>query len=78
MHRRFCPRCGIHVFTHADENPDLLGVRSGTLDDPELARPSITVWTARAPSWAHFDPTLPTSAGQPEPVSLAAARPQVR
>jgi len=70
MHRRFCPRCGTHVLTQSDQRTDLLGVRSGTLDDPELARPAVTVWTAHAPSWATIDQRLPRIPGQPDPAML--------
>src|SRR5688572_379176 len=49
MHRRFCPRCGVHVFSESEERPALLIVRAGTLDDPELAVVSAAIWTAAAP-----------------------------
>ena len=69
MHRRFCPRCGTHLFSEAESRPHLIFVRAGTLDDPELARPAATIWTARAPSWACVDESLPSWEGQPPPVA---------
>src|ERR1700680_2301651 len=39
MHRRFCPPCGVHVLSEAEAGPHLVFVRSGTLDDPEIAKP---------------------------------------
>jgi len=42
-------------------------VRAGTLDDPELARPAMTIWTASAPSWACFDERIPKVERQPPP-----------
>ena len=71
MHRRFCPGCGTHLFSLAEARPHLVFVRAGTLDDPELARPAMTIWTAAAPSWACIDPRLPELAGQPPPVAAA-------
>jgi hypothetical protein len=65
MHRRFCPQCGIHLFSASEARPHLVFVRSGTLDDPELARPSMTIWAAKAPSWACIDAALPRVEGQP-------------
>src|SRR5271165_2969133 len=59
MHRRFCPQCGVHLFSTAESRPQLIFVRVGTLDDPELARPSSTIWTAQAPSWACIDTAIP-------------------
>jgi hypothetical protein len=71
MHRRFCPRCGTHLFSEAESRPHLIFVRAGTLDDPEVARPAATIWTDRAPSWACIDDTLPSWHGQPPPPTPA-------
>jgi hypothetical protein len=38
MHRRYCPSCGTPVFTQTEALLQFLGVRAGTLDDPELAK----------------------------------------
>jgi hypothetical protein len=67
MHRRFCPTCGTALFSGAESRPHLILVRAGTLDDPELARPAMTIWTASAPSWACIAETLPRLEGQPPP-----------
>jgi hypothetical protein len=64
MHRRFCPSCGTHLFSEAEERPHLIIVRGGTLDDPNLAHPSATIWTASAPEWARIDPDCEQFAGQ--------------
>jgi hypothetical protein len=65
MHRRFCQVCGTPVTTGSEARPHLLGIRAGTLDDPEIARPEITIWTSSAPSWAPIDPNIPQEEGQP-------------
>lgn len=67
MHRRFCPTCGTQLFSEAEARPHLIFVRAGTLDDPEIARPAATIWTASAPSWACIDASLPSWEGQPPP-----------
>ena len=67
MHRRFCPHCGVHLFSEAESRPHLVFVRVGTLDDPELVRPAANIWTASAPSWACIDEGLPGFEGQPPP-----------
>jgi hypothetical protein len=64
MHRSFCPHCGTPVFSEAETRPHHIVVRVGTLDDPELARPSAIIWTSAAPAWACFDPALPQAEGQ--------------
>lgn len=67
MHRRFCPNCGTPMFSEAESRPEVIFVRAGTLDDPEVARPALTIWTSQAPSWACFDPALPQVERQPPP-----------
>jgi hypothetical protein len=69
MHRRFCPECGVHLFSEAEARPHLVFVRTGTLDDPNLAEPAMTIWTSTAPQWACFDPALPQVEGQPPPAA---------
>jgi hypothetical protein len=69
MFRRFCLTCGTHLFSAAESRPHLVFVRAGTLDDPELARPSSTIWTSQAPSWACIDETLPQVERQPPPAA---------
>jgi len=68
MHRRFCPKCGTSMFSEAEARPHLIFVRAGTLDDPNTAAPSATIWTSAAPRWACINETLPKFEGQPPPV----------
>jgi len=67
MHRRFCPKCGTQMFSEAQVRPHLIFVRAGTLDDSEVARPSMTIWASQAPTWACIDPQLPRVEEQPPP-----------
>jgi hypothetical protein len=69
MHRRFCPTCGVHLFSAAEQRPHLIFVRVGTFDNPELARPAVTIWAASAPSWAAIDAAIPRIDGQPPPAT---------
>jgi len=69
MHRRFCPHCGVHLFSEAEVRPHLIFVRAGTLDDPELGKPSANIWTSEAPTWACIDEALPSVERQPPPVA---------
>lgn len=69
MRRRFCKACGTQLFSEAQSRPELIVVRAGALDDPELARPQGTIWVASAPDWAHIDPDLPACDGQPPPLA---------
>jgi hypothetical protein len=65
MHRGFCPACGTPVTTGSEARSHLKGIRAGTLDDPEVAKPEITIWTKSAPSWAVIDPDIPQAETQP-------------
>ncbi|HVO03213.1 MAG TPA: GFA family protein [Candidatus Cybelea sp.] len=67
MHRRFCPKCGTHLFSESEARPQLVFIRAGALDDPEIAKPQSHIWTDSAPSWAWFDDRLPKVPGQPAP-----------
>lgn len=72
MHRRFCPKCGTPLFSTADARPHLIFVRAGTLDDPEVVRPAMTIWTGEAPSWACIAADLPRVERQPPPPPVSA------
>ena len=65
MRRGFCSKCGTPMFSAADSRPQVVIIRTGTLDDQELARPSANIWTASAPSWACMDTSLTAVEGQP-------------
>jgi hypothetical protein len=69
MHRRFCPKCGTPLFSEAEARPHLIFVRSGTLDDREIAKPSATIWVSAAPTWACIDDGMPRIERQPPPVA---------
>lgn len=73
MHRKFCPACGTQVTSAAESRPQLVFLRAGTRDDPEVAAAAMTIWTSAAPSWACIDDRLPSVAGQP-PSAAAPAR----
>lgn len=65
MHRRFCPGCGTHLTSTAEERPHLVVIRAGTLDEAGRFAPRANIWTASAPAWACIDGTLPQFVGQP-------------
>ena len=67
MHRRYCPSCGTPVFTQTEPRLHFIGVRAGTFDDPELAKPQMAIWTSSAPSWAAFETDIPHEPKQAPP-----------
>ncbi|MEM7523554.1 MAG: GFA family protein [Pseudomonadota bacterium] len=46
--RHFCPRCGSSVFAR---NDDEIEVHLGSLDAPNLLKPTYESWTARREAW---------------------------
>ena len=69
MHRRFCPRCGVHLFSQAEPRPHLIFVRVGSMDDREAVRPEVTIWTREAPSWACIAEDIPSLEAQAPPAA---------
>jgi hypothetical protein len=57
--REFCPNCGSPLFTRAEKGPDHVFLKAGSLDEPELIKPSCQTWTKRAVPWAYIDEKLP-------------------
>jgi len=58
--REFCPQRGSPLFTRAEKYPDLVFIKAGSLDEPELIKPSYQTWTQCAVPWAYIDENLPS------------------
>ena len=69
MRRGFCPTCGTPLTSAALSRPHLIFLRIGTLDDPNLLGPQITIWTEQAPDWACISTEIPQLQQQPPPVA---------
>jgi hypothetical protein len=67
--RGFCPTCGTQLFAKSSGRAQFIVARSGSLDDPHLIAPSISIWTSEAPEWALIHPDLPRVEKQPPPIS---------
>lgn len=57
--RGFCPTCGAPVYSKNSGMPGFAFVRASSLDDPEVFKPTMAVYTSRGPSWDTLDPALP-------------------
>ena len=49
--RYFCGSCGTPVFTLLHENPEVMIVKAGTLDDASWLEPQAHVWWRRRQGW---------------------------
>lgn len=67
MRRGFCPSCGGAVYGESSGWPEMLTLRAGSLDDPELFRPGMIVYADAAPIWDRMDPALPRIPTMPTP-----------
>lgn len=65
MHRKFCPNCGVHLFSMAEVRPHLLIFRAGTLDDQKNIVIDALIWTSSAPGWAALDSKIQQFERQP-------------
>ena len=61
--REFCPECGSPLFTRAEVCPDRVWIKAGSLDAPELIKPTYQSWIGMAVPWAYLDKDLPSFAG---------------
>lgn len=55
MHCRFCPDCGSRVLHQLEDQPGVLSIKPGTLDDTRSLRPVAQLWTGRAQPWLSQD-----------------------
>lgn len=73
VRRRFCPRCGCHLFADTAAYGGVVVVRIGTLDDPSSIEPKANIWSSSAPAWACLDPELLRVEKQPAPPAVPPA-----
>jgi hypothetical protein len=57
--RGFCPDCGSPVQINPDSAPDIVAIRTASLDNPSWFNPQIDVWTCDAHAWDQMNPALP-------------------
>lgn len=68
VRRRFCPKCGSHLFADNTGRLGMTVVRVGTLDDPSSVSPVANIWSSSAPTWACLSPELQRVEKQPQPL----------
>lgn len=57
--RHFCPICGSQLYFSSLDDVDFVYPQVGALDDPELVKPSMHIWTDSQISWFKVDDHLP-------------------
>ncbi|MFC1749551.1 GFA family protein [Pseudomonadota bacterium] len=56
--RGFCPECGSPVYNGNDGFPELGFLHASSLDDPELFKPELLIYTSSAVAWDKVDDSL--------------------
>lgn len=56
----FCPTCGSPVYATSSGFPDMMTVRAGSLENPEIFKPQMAVYAIRRRPWDHMDPKVPS------------------
>lgn len=64
--RGFCPKCGSAIYSKNAAMAGMVFVRVSGLDDLEIAKPQMLLFTSRAPSWSQLDPNVPNFPGMPD------------
>lgn len=64
LQRGFCPECGTTLFSRRDAT-GVIGLTTGSLDDPSLFRPQMHIWTASRQPWVRIEDGLPQYEGSP-------------
>jgi len=65
--RNFCPICGSLVFGEAEAMPGVVTITAGTLDDPSVYAPQMSIFTRSRPAWDHLAGGLPEFETMPAP-----------
>lgn len=62
----FCPSCGSHLLGKTTGMPEVIAIKAGSLDDPTLFKPGMSIFVASAQPWDPVAPDLPAFPGMPE------------
>lgn len=59
--RHFCGTCGSPVFTSSSGNDEVIYVKAGSFDDPDVVRSGYQIWTVSRVPWSELSPAIPSS-----------------
>lgn len=69
--RGFCPECGSPVYNENVGIPDMGFLHASSLDDPEIFKPGMVIYTSEALSWDYVDSSLPGVPKMPDMSGMA-------
>lgn len=56
--RHFCPKCGSPIFTSSPAHTEYIYVKAGTIDDPNVVRPTHENWIVSSIPWSRIEEGL--------------------
>ena len=65
MTRQFCTKCGTQIFGSSSGRHNVVSVRAGTVDDPNIIKPNMNVFTDSMVPSTPLDPNLPSATKMP-------------
>lgn len=66
VQRYFCGECGSPIYSALAEQPDVIYLKTGTLDDTSAFNPAFHVWTSTKQQWVDLPEGVPQLARQSE------------
>ncbi len=69
----FCPDCGNRIYHENPDDPAIIRLKTGTLDDQGLVQPVLHVWTIRKPQWLPLPDGALVYETQERPADMLAA-----
>lgn len=66
VQRGFCSECGSPLFAGNANNPHVVAIKIGSIDDPSWCKPMVDIWTQSAQPWDYMNPEIPKVATQPQ------------
>ncbi len=64
VERYFCGTCGSPIYSALPAQPDLLYLKTGTMDDTSAFEPAFHVWCSTKQNWLELDENIPQMARQ--------------
>jgi hypothetical protein len=64
VERYFCGNCGSPIYSALPSQPDMVYLKTGTLDDTSIFRPLFHVWCDSKQDWVQLEEGVPTMARQ--------------
>ncbi|MDH5670517.1 MAG: GFA family protein [Myxococcales bacterium] len=68
-----CPECGNRIFHENPDDPAMIRLKAGTLDDAAALEPDALVWRRSAPAWMQAPEGVARFESQPTPEEFFAA-----